>query len=83
MHAWQLKSDANIVSIHVCVSNESNDQIIRQRVHQTLKKNGFTQITVQVEKDGSQLSYQRKHVSSNSVQNKKNGHAYHLNMSGI
>uniref|UniRef100_A0A0M3J705 Zinc transporter 5 (inferred by orthology to a human protein) n=1 Tax=Anisakis simplex TaxID=6269 RepID=A0A0M3J705_ANISI len=50
-HFWQLKSDLNVASLHVQISDEANDQVVRQKVLQLLKETGATQTSVQVEKE--------------------------------
>ncbi|MFH4975254.1 hypothetical protein AB6A40_001963 [Gnathostoma spinigerum] len=50
-HIWQLKSDLNVVSIHVQISDETNDQLVRYRITKLLKLPGVSQVTVQVEKE--------------------------------
>ncbi|VDM43855.1 unnamed protein product [Toxocara canis] len=50
-HFWQLKSDLNVASLHVQISDDANDQFIRQKVLQLLKESGATQASVQVEKE--------------------------------
>lgn len=89
LHAWQLKSGANVVSVHVRVYNEVNEQLIRQRIYQMFKKYGFTQITVQIEK-GALLNHNNHHHhnsapdfqsmgTKNRTQNRINmSHEHHL-----
>jgi zinc transporter 5/7 len=48
-HVWQLKSEANVASIHIQTNDGVNAQLIRHKVHQLLKQFGATQISVQVE----------------------------------
>ncbi|VDO13258.1 unnamed protein product [Brugia timori] len=51
VHLWQLKSVFNIVSLHVQVSDDANDQIIRLKILKILKSINITQASVQVEKE--------------------------------
>jgi hypothetical protein len=50
-HCWQLKSGTNVCSVDLQVHPQVNEQILRQRVHQLLRRYEIQQITVQVEKD--------------------------------
>lgn len=50
-HLWQLKSDLNVGSLHVQVSDDVNEQMIRSTIMRMLKEAGVTQIAVQVEKE--------------------------------
>src|SRR4051794_23763598 len=50
-HCWQLKSGTNVCSLDLQVHPQVNEQILRQRVHQLLRRYEIQQITVQVEKD--------------------------------
>jgi zinc transporter 5/7 len=51
LHTWQLKSENNILSIHLQITDEANDQNVRQRAVQIFKTAGVQHITVQVEKE--------------------------------
>lgn len=50
-HLWQLKSDLNVSSLHVQISDAANEQLIRHAVLKALKDAGATQIAVQVERE--------------------------------
>lgn len=75
-HAWQLKSGVNVASIHVKVSDDANDQIVRQRINQILRKYGATQISVQVEKEAF---IRRLNASYSSNHHQRSEH-YHSKM---
>uniref|UniRef100_A0A0R3S2D6 Proton-coupled zinc antiporter SLC30A5 n=1 Tax=Elaeophora elaphi TaxID=1147741 RepID=A0A0R3S2D6_9BILA len=51
VHLWQLKSVFNVASLHVQVSDDANDQIIRLKVLKILKSINITQASVQIEKE--------------------------------
>ena len=51
LHSWQLKAEVNILSIHLQITEEANDQTVRQTAIQILKEAGVQHITVQVEKE--------------------------------
>jgi len=76
-HLWQLKSGVNVASIHVKVSDESQDQLIRQRVQQVLKKVGASQITVQVEKEVFTTRFQASNQAVYRSQPVTNTHHQH------
>ena len=78
LHIWQLKSGFNVATIHLRVVEESNNQIVRQRALQILKKIGANQITIQVEKEA--FSIRNNNVGGNlpasRYKTNQNGHAF-------
>ncbi|VDN06625.1 unnamed protein product [Thelazia callipaeda] len=51
VHLWQLKSLLNVASLHVQISNDVNDQVVRLKVLKLLKSINITQASIQVEKE--------------------------------
>ncbi|TKR92830.1 hypothetical protein L596_007402 [Steinernema carpocapsae] len=49
-HVWQLKSDLNVASVNVQLSEDANEQQVRAKVEEILKEAGVDQSTVQIEK---------------------------------
>uniref|UniRef100_A0A915EF86 Proton-coupled zinc antiporter SLC30A5 n=1 Tax=Ditylenchus dipsaci TaxID=166011 RepID=A0A915EF86_9BILA len=83
-HVWQLKSGVNVASIHVRTTDQANDQLMRQRVHQILRKWGATQICVQVEKEafGRNGSYNSSGLTMTSSSSSLKGAHACLDMAG-
>ena len=71
LHLWQLKSNVNVASVHVEIDNNSNEQIVRQKVVALLRKYNATQSTVQVEKSQftTSISHNRHHFDGSEVVN--------------
>ena len=51
LHAWQLKGEVNVLSIHLQLGDEANDQAVRSKAYQVFKNAGIQHITVQIEKE--------------------------------
>ncbi|VDK58324.1 unnamed protein product [Gongylonema pulchrum] len=51
VHLWQLKSVLNVASLHIQVTDDANDQIVRQKAIKILKSANISQASVQVEKE--------------------------------
>jgi Co/Zn/Cd efflux system component len=77
LHVWQLKSGTNIASIHIEVTSDANEQMVRHRVTQILRQHGATQSTVQVERaDGMGHGTNKRQIADRNQP--RNGTVLHI-----